>query len=166
MGCQQNMGQPLSHFIDANHTRLAQLALRCPATYPGSANSATTPGSTDTITTPPMESDKLQKAMALMTKALNKLTNTATTMTMDMSTTTTSTNSTCHHNTPTTGGHIPTAEEAANMTYCWSHGFCAKPHSNNQEEHMSGMCNHPSVGHKTEATANNQLGGECHMCNS
>jgi hypothetical protein len=100
-----------------------------------------------------------------MTKALNKLTNMATTTT-DSSTTTTSTNSTRRRNTPATGGRTPTAEEAATMTYCWSHGFCAKPRSSNQEEHTSVTYNRQSIGHKTEATAANQLGGECHVCNS
>jgi hypothetical protein len=103
--------------------------------------------------------------MAAMTKALNKLTNTN----PATSTTTTTTNNNSNRNrrsgNPTQGGREPTAAETATMTYCWSHGFCAKSRTD-QADHTSASCERPHQGHKTDATASNKLGGECRICNS
>lgn len=157
-----------THFRAADKSHRAYMALRTttttpPTTYPGSANSATmTPATT---ITPPTEGEMLCKAMAAMTKAMNKLT--STTPTTDSSTTTTSTNSTRppRRTNPPNGGREPTPIEAATMSYCWSHGYCVKTREG-REDHTSGTCNRPNVGHKTDATAANKLGGECRICNS
>jgi hypothetical protein len=156
----------VQHFIDADHMHIAKMALRPPpqaATYPGSANSATTPGTA--ITTPPTESEMLCKAMAAMTKAMNKLTTSAPTMASSSTMTTSTYTHPPRRGNPTGGGRIPTVAEAASMTYCWSHGFCIQA-CEGQEDHTSGTCNCPNLGHKPDATAANKMGGECRICNS
>jgi hypothetical protein len=84
---------------------------------------------------------------------------------------TTSTNGTTRTNqaprpriTNPAGGREPTAEEAATMSYCWSHGFC--PIIAGKDNHIGSNCNAQRVGHKTEATAANKMGGETRICNN
>ena len=151
------------HFRDAATSNQSLLDLKRqtnPGTYSGADNSATTPISN----TPPKETAQLLIALATMTTALSKLTEAA-----PASGSTGNTNSSINHvprrNNPTTGGRAPTAAEAATMSYCWSHGFCNKAR-NGQPAHTSASCTRPNVGHKTEATVTNKLGGECRICNS
>jgi hypothetical protein len=152
-----------THFRAANKAHRAYMALNAStgATYPGSANSATTPGTT---TTPPTVEDKYMQALAVLTKAVNKLTNTATTGTTSSSTTP-GTNNAPRSN-PTVGGRQPTAAEAANMTYCWSHGFCFKHRRTGEDVHTSANCKKKHLGHKIDATTSNMMGGECRIINS
>lgn len=157
------------HFIEADDTRIAMLALRRVTTpYPGAAYSATTPGSN----TPPSETQVLKEAIGELTKEMKKLVRTAastsTTSANNASTTTTSTtnNNNTPRNNPAPGGREPTATEAGNMTYCWSHGFCFKNRRTGQDVHTSANCKQQHPGHKVDATAANQLGGECRIINS
>lgn len=151
------------HFIFEDKSRVALLALTpTPVTYPGAANSVTNPGTT---TTPPSANDMICTSLAEMTKVMNKLINASPT-TANSSTTTNNNNTRPpRRRNPPAGGREPTATEASNMTYCFSHGWCVKGR-NGQEDHTSGSCKYPNVGHKINATATNKLGGECRICNS
>jgi hypothetical protein len=68
------------------------------------------------------------------------------------------------HTTNPAGGREPTTDEVNTLSYCWSHGFCqiiaGKAH------HTSTNCKKKRVGHQTEATATNKMGGETRVCNS
>lgn len=162
----QTWDKMVEHFTLENKSRLALEELRPTTvipTYPGAANSATSPGTT---TTPPSETELLRKSMAEMTKVMNKLMSAAAPTTGNTSTTTNNNNTRPpRRGNPPNGGRIPTDTEAANMTYCYSHGYCIKRQSG-QADHTSVTCTYPIVGHKTNATATNKLGGECRICNS
>jgi hypothetical protein len=130
-----------------------------PTTYPGSANSVTTPPTTQ---------------VELLTTAVNKLVKAlvspggvvaAAVATTGGGTTTTTTprpHTPVATNPP--GGHEPTSEEAATMTYCWSHGFCRR--RTGVDDHTGTTCTWHRIGHESTATAANKMGGETRICNS
>jgi hypothetical protein len=62
------------------------------------------------------------------------------------------------------GGREPTVEEAATMSYCWSHGYC--PRRTGTDAHTSATCTWHCIGHEPTATAENKMGGETRICNS
>lgn len=61
-------------------------------------------------------------------------------------------------------GRLPTAEEAACFSYCWSHGYC-KP-IDGAAPHTSASCKKKRDGHKGDSTADNKMDGETRVCNS
>jgi hypothetical protein len=153
-------------FVREDKARLAHDLLRPTMvipTYPGAANSATNPATT----TPPSEVELLRKSVLDMTKAMNKLIAAPTGDGNSSNTTANNNNNTrrARRGNPPDGGRIPTDTEAANLTYCWTHGYCIKGH-NGQADDTSATCKYTMAGHKPNATATNKLGGECRICNS
>jgi hypothetical protein len=153
------------HFGNADKARYTIMALKttktsAPTTYPGSANSATT------ATVPTV--DPIDRITKIVEKLCLLVTATAANGAASNTSTTTHTPSTPHPHVPRSanpeGGRNPTAEEAGVMSYCWSHGYCKR--QTNKTDHTSASCDRPRIGHKTDATATNKMGGETRLCNS
>jgi hypothetical protein len=158
------------HFGEADTTRRELLLLHAPqasATYPGSANSV----STTTIMPDMMTATRLVTAIenmlcTLTTQGITDTNAAATRNGRRQGNATAGT--TAAVRTPRTtnpeGGRVPTAAEAAFMSWCWSHGYCKKQAG--KPDHTCETCDRPRVGHQPTANASNQMGGETRICNS
>jgi hypothetical protein len=136
------------HFGAADATRSKILLLQTRSaltTYPGSANSATS-------TTPPTQVELLTTAVNKLVKAMNKTSASggaaATTDAAGTMTGTPRPHTPVAANPP--GGREPIEEEAAAMSYCWSHGYC--PHHTGTDPHTGVTCTRHRIGHEPTAT--------------
>ena len=150
------------HFAKAARTRNNKLELHSSTPYPGAANSASTPG---TPAATPF--DTLVSTVASLSKKFDNYvaaSNTTSTSNNSSTTGTTRNNNRPPRTTNPAGGREPTTDDVNTLSYCWSHGFCKIIAG--KDHHTSTNCKKKRVGHQTEATATNKMGGETRVCNS
>ena len=149
------------HFGSAARVRNNKLDLHHNTPYPGAANAAINPG---TPTVPPTIDTLLSTVATLSTKIDTFMAATATSGGGRNNTNGTTPTIRPPRTTNPAGGREPTTEEAATMSYCWSHGYC--PIITGKENHTGSTCKAHRIGHKAEATATNKMSGETRICNS
>jgi hypothetical protein len=153
------------HFGDADQARSNIMALKntlvtTPGTYPGSANSAAAT-TLPTASTDPLVPLFEQLLVALAANNSNGIAANATAAAVPGPRQEPRPH--VPRATNPAGGRTPTPEEAGNMSYCWSHGFCQ---CSRRADHTSMSCTRHRIGHQSDATAANMMGGETRVCNS
>jgi hypothetical protein len=149
------------HFGSYARIRLAKQELHDTVTYPGSANATIHPSTPTTPPATPLEA--LAASVASLSTEIKTLLSKKTGGGGGNGTTQTTTPRTPCATNPA-GGREPTTEEAATMSYCWSHGYC--PIIEGKEHHTSASCKGHRIGHKTDATSTTKMNGETRICNS
>jgi hypothetical protein len=141
------------HFGAVDKARASIMALKKiskPATYPGSANSITSTTPQGTLSTNDRLGSTIEKLLIALSNSDSSTVLAAASATARPGRQGTTTSDRAPRTSNLAGGRIPMAEEAATMSYCWSHGFCKK--QDGKPEHTGASCGRHRVGHQATAT--------------